>query len=218
MVESKSPYHTQTGRQQFYVDHPWFLELGEALPVHKDPPAAGGNHPLVMTGGHTRWSIHAQWRDSELMLRLQRGEPTVHLNPDDARGRGISDHDWIRVRNDLGSFRARARVIPGIRPGQAHIFHAWEPYSRFELTPQLMSGYHGEALDRTMSLLNELRRSPVLFEDPNGNAAFAYVRDHRRDLRRLKRRGLPRDRRIHEAAASHAPAAGSHAARALVSV
>ena len=30
--------------------------------------------------------------------------------------------------NDLGSFVARAMPTGSIRPGQVHIFHAWEPY------------------------------------------------------------------------------------------
>jgi nitrate reductase alpha subunit len=127
-AEKKQPYPTLTGRQQSYIDHPWFLELGEELPTHKDPPAAGGDHPFTMTGGHTRWSIHALWRDHALMLRLQRGEPVVYLNRREARERGIADHDLVRVWNDLGSFLARATLTGAIRPGQVHILHAWEPY------------------------------------------------------------------------------------------
>jgi len=127
-VEKKRPYPTLTGRQQFYVDHPWFLEVGEELPVHKAPPAAGGSHPFTLTGAHARWSIHAMWRDQDLMLRLQRGEPLVYLNDADARERGIADHDLVRVWNDVGEFVARVKVASGIRPAQAHIHHAWEPY------------------------------------------------------------------------------------------
>ncbi len=128
MTEGKVPYPTLTGRQQFYVDHPWFLELGEGLPVYKAPPPAGGDYPFVLTGGHTRWSIHAQWRDHDMLLRLQRGEPVVYLNPADCEERGIGDNDWIVLRNDLGDFKARAKPTGAIRPGQAHIFHAWEPF------------------------------------------------------------------------------------------
>ena len=127
-VEKKEPYPTLTGRQQFYVDHPWFLQVGEELPVHKDPPAAGGDHPFTMTGGHARWSIHSMWRDQSLMLQLQRGEPVIYLNPSDARERGISEHDLVRVWNDLGEFLVRAKIAPTIRPSQIHILHAWEPY------------------------------------------------------------------------------------------
>jgi DMSO reductase family type II enzyme molybdopterin subunit len=136
-VEKKQPYPTLTGRQQFYVDHPWFLELGEALPTHKDPPAAGGDHPFTLTGAHARWSIHAMWRDQELMLRMQRGEPIVYLNTEDCRRKGIGDNDLVRVYNDLGSFEARAKVTGAIRPGQVNIHHAWEPYQfRSEMSHQ----------------------------------------------------------------------------------
>jgi DMSO reductase family type II enzyme molybdopterin subunit len=127
-VEKKRPYPTLTGRQQFYVDHPWFLRLGEELPTHKDPPAVGGKQPLTLTGGHTRWSVHAMWRDHSSLLRLQRGEPVVYLNAADAQRRGIADHDFVRVWNDVSAFVARAKPTGAIRPGQAHIFHAWEPY------------------------------------------------------------------------------------------
>lgn len=89
---------------------------------------AGGTHPFVLTGGHTRWGIHAIWRDHPLMLRLQRGEPVVVVNERDAAERGIADHDRVRVWNDLASFTARAKLSGAIRHGQVHMFHAWEPY------------------------------------------------------------------------------------------
>jgi DMSO reductase family type II enzyme molybdopterin subunit len=127
-VEGKQPYPTLTGRQQFYVDHPWFLELGEELPTHKNPPRAGGDHPFTLTGGHARWSIHSMWRDQAMMLRLQRGGPLVYLNPGDCRRKGIIENARVRVGNDLGSFEARAKITGAIRPGQVHIHHAWEPY------------------------------------------------------------------------------------------
>jgi DMSO reductase family type II enzyme molybdopterin subunit len=127
-VEQKRRWPTLTGRQQFYVDHPWFLETGEALPAHKRPPQAGGDYPLVLSGGHTRWSIHSQWRDQRAMLRLQRGEPVVYLSEADAAARGIADHDLVRVRNDLGAFVLRAKLARSVQPGQVLVYHAWEPY------------------------------------------------------------------------------------------
>jgi len=127
-VEKKQRWPTLTGRQQYYVDHPWFLECGEALPTYKPPPMAGGKYPLVLSGGHTRWSIHSQWRDQTPMLRLQRGEPVLYMNTADAAERGVKDHDMVRVRNDLGSFLVRAKIAPSARPGQVLIYHAWEPY------------------------------------------------------------------------------------------
>ena len=127
-VDKKQRWPTLTGRQQFYIDHPWFLECGEALPVHKPPPSAGGDYPLVLSGGHTRWSIHSQWRDQGPLLRLQRGEPVVYLNDRDAAARGINDHDLVRVSNDLGAFVLRAKIGRYVQPGQVFVYHAWEPY------------------------------------------------------------------------------------------
>jgi DMSO reductase family type II enzyme molybdopterin subunit len=127
-VEDKIAWPTITGRQQFYIDHDWYLEAGEGLPVHKDPPGAHSEYPLRINGGHTRWSIHAIWRDNELMLRLQRGQPVCFLSPADCAPRGVRDGDAVRVYNDAGTFEAMAKVAAGVQPGEVIVYHAWEPY------------------------------------------------------------------------------------------
>jgi len=147
-VQKKQPWPTLTRRMQFYIDHPLFMELGEELPVHKDNPKIGGDYPLQMTGGHTRWSIHASWRDEKNLLSLQRGEPLVWIGDDDARSRGIGDGDRVRVYNDVGSFEVQAKVSPSLRPGQVVVYHAWEPFqfkhgkSHQSLIPSPMNPIH----------------------------------------------------------------------------
>ena len=93
----------------------------------------------------------------------------------------------------------------------------WERRSRHDLPSTLLDGFLAESLDRTMCLLTSLCRSPVLSEDPNGTAALAYLRAHRRQLRRLRRRGLPPGQRVWETAASYAPATRPTAAPATAS-
>ncbi len=127
-TERKDPYPTLTRRIQFLIDHELFRELGEDLPVHKDPPTAGGNYPLKITGGHARWSIHSDQIDESLLLQLQRGGPLMFLSAQDARARGIQDGDTVEVTNDVASFRVQAGVSAAVRPGQAIIYHAWENY------------------------------------------------------------------------------------------
>jgi nitrate reductase alpha subunit len=127
-VDDKIAWPTLSGRQQFYIDHPWYAEMGEMLPVHKDPPAARSGLPLRLTGGHTRWSIHAIWRDHPLMLRLERGEPVGFVSPSDAAPRRILDGDRIRIRNEAGAFECMAKISSSVRPGQVIVYHAWEPY------------------------------------------------------------------------------------------
>jgi DMSO reductase family type II enzyme molybdopterin subunit len=127
-TRDKEPWATFTGRVQFYFDHDWYLELGEELPAFKEPPKAGGDYPLVLTGGHGRWSIHALQRSDPMILRLQRGEPCLYVSVEDARARGIVDWERVEVFNDVGRFRARVKPSPAIRPGQAVLYHAWEDY------------------------------------------------------------------------------------------
>ncbi len=122
------PWPTLTRRIQFYIDHPLYLELGEQLPAHKEPPQPGGDHPLILTGGHTRWSIHAGWRNLNLLLQLQRGEAAAFIADADAAARGIADGDNIRLWNDVGEFRIRAKVAAAVRPGTVIVYHAWEDY------------------------------------------------------------------------------------------
>lgn len=125
-TEKKMPWPTLTRRIQFYIDHPLYLELGEELPVHKDPPNAGGDYPLIMTSGHARYSIHASFRHNPLMLNLERGEPVMFISVEDARERAISDGDRVKVYNDIGHFLIGAKVSPAVRPGQVVVYQAWE--------------------------------------------------------------------------------------------
>ncbi len=127
-TERKQPWPTLTRRMQFYIDHDWYRELGEALPVHKDNPAIGGAYPLQLTGGHTRWSIHASWRDQRHMLQLNRGVPLIFLSREDAAARGIVDGDRVRVYNDVDAAELQAKIAPSVRPGQVVIYHAWEAF------------------------------------------------------------------------------------------
>ncbi len=147
-VQQKQPWPTLTRRMQFYIDHPFFIELGEVLPVHKDNPKLGGDYPLHMTGGHARHSIHASWRDNETLLNLQRGGPVVFIGEEDAAARGISDGDDVRVYNDIGTFELQAKVSSSVRPSQVVVYHAWEPYqfkggsSHQSLIPSPMNPIH----------------------------------------------------------------------------
>jgi DMSO reductase family type II enzyme molybdopterin subunit len=127
-TEKKLPYPTLTRRAQFYLDHPWFLEAGEAFPTHKDNPRMGGDHPFVMTSGHNRWSIHSMHITNRLLLHTHRGRPHAVINTHDARDRGIEDGDEVRIWNDMDEFFVPAKVAPNAMPGQVIVYNGWEPY------------------------------------------------------------------------------------------
>jgi complex iron-sulfur molybdoenzyme family reductase subunit alpha len=129
-VDNKKPWRTLTGRQQFYIDHPWFIDFGETLPVHKEPLAE--KYPLRWNTPHGRWSIHSTWRDHRAMLRLQRGMPIVYMNPEDAKQRGLADNDWVRIHNEVGQCICRLQILPGEKPGRVTMYHGWEKYLGFQ--------------------------------------------------------------------------------------
>src|SRR5690606_1773283 len=65
----------------------------------------------------------------------------------------------------------------------------WYQVSRWQLSDQIMREYRNESLERIVDVLARGRSSPVLNLDPNGNAALAYTRLQRRQLRRMSRLG-----------------------------
>ncbi|MBV6509352.1 MAG: Perchlorate reductase subunit alpha [Acidimicrobiales bacterium] len=127
-VERGDPYPTLTRRAQFLIEHPWFVEAGEDLPVHKDPPDMGGDKPFRMTTGHNRWSIHEMNMANPVLLQTHRGEPHAVVHPADARARGIADGAPMRVFNDVGSFVVNAKYSPGQRPGGVTVYNGWAPF------------------------------------------------------------------------------------------
>ncbi|VVB54675.1 Respiratory nitrate reductase subunit alpha [uncultured archaeon] len=129
MYELKQPLNTLTGRQQFYIDHDWFLEeFHEELPVYK-PPVDGTKYRLRFLTPHGRWSIHSLWRDAKYQLRLQRGYPIVYLNPDDAAARELSDNDPVEIFNDNGAIIANLCISTRMPEGLTLMYQGWERYT-----------------------------------------------------------------------------------------
>jgi len=127
-VDRGDPYPTLTRRAQFLIEHPWFVEAGEDLPVHKDAPSMGGDLPFRMTTGHNRWSIHAMNMMNPHLIETHRGEPHAVINPGDAERLGVRDHQKIRVFNDVGSFVVRAKLSGGQRPNGVTVYNGWDPF------------------------------------------------------------------------------------------
>jgi DMSO reductase family type II enzyme molybdopterin subunit len=128
MAREKVPYPTLTRRIQFYLDHDWFMEAGEELPVHKPHPPLGGEYPFHQTGGHGRESVHSIWVTNPQLLRLTRGVPSLFMNREVAETLEIEDFEEVEVYNDAGLYRVRVKHSDLIRPNQVAIYHCWEPY------------------------------------------------------------------------------------------
>lgn len=128
-TEGKKPYDTLTGRITFYCDHPRFMQLGAATPTARHFAGSDASeYPLSFYSPHTRWGIHSNWRSNKFMLRLQRGEPNIYINPKLAAKKGIADGDKVRVFNSVGEFFAQAKFYPSLPETSIMMEHGWEPH------------------------------------------------------------------------------------------
>jgi len=138
-VHELIPWRTLTGRQQFYLDHPWVRAFGETLSSYRPPvdlKTTAGIHGLRSNGNpeillnfitpHQKWGIHSTYTDNLLMLTLSRGGPIVWLSEDDAKRAGVVDNDWVELFNINGAIAARAVVSQRVNPGMVMMYHAQE--------------------------------------------------------------------------------------------
>ena len=142
-VERLKPWHTLTGRQQFYLDHDWMAEIGEGLPVFRPPlnmqalfgetvvgdmAEVAGSGSLGVTvrylTPHNKWSIHSEYQDNLFMLSLSRGGPTIWMSTQDAAKVGVKDNDWVEAVNRNGVVAARAVVSHRMPEGTVYMHHA----------------------------------------------------------------------------------------------
>ncbi|HEX6020431.1 MAG TPA: nitrate reductase subunit alpha [Solirubrobacter sp.] len=137
-VEREKPWHTLSGRMQFYVDHAWMRELGEALPAYRPPL----DPRLMLAGGvqiasdgvpevtlryltpHSKWSIHSEYQDNLHMLTLFRGGSGFWMSPQDAEAIGVKDNEWIEAYNRNGIVVTRAVVSHRVPPGVCLMYHS----------------------------------------------------------------------------------------------
>ena len=135
-IEFKMPFRTLSGRQELFIDHELFTEIGENLPVYKAPlplnPFEEWENPPKVDKNtikarwltpHGKWNIHSTYFDNLLMLTLFRGGPIVWISDEDAKEAGIKDNDWVEVYNRNGVITARAAVSHRIPKGAAFMYH-----------------------------------------------------------------------------------------------
>jgi nitrate reductase alpha subunit len=138
-VHELIPWRTLTGRQQFYMDHPWMQAFGEGFSSYRPPvdlkttaSMAGvkpnGNPEIALNfiTPHQKWGIHSTYTDNLLMLTLSRGGPCVWISEEDARRANLEDNDWIELFNVNGALTARAVVSQRVKPGMVMMYHAQE--------------------------------------------------------------------------------------------
>ncbi|MCC7195856.1 MAG: nitrate reductase subunit alpha [Gemmatimonadaceae bacterium] len=183
-VERRVPWRTLTGRQHFYIDHPYYMDFGENLPTFKpklvtkpgdwkkigdivSSPVDDKSLILNYITPHGKWNIHSTYKDNHRMLTLSRGMDPVWLNDKEAESVGIQDNDWVEVHNDNGVVVTRAAVSARVQPGTCLYYHAVER-TIFIPKSQVRGGRRAGGHNR----LTRTRINPV--ELAGGYAQFTY--------------------------------------------
>lgn len=86
----------------------------------KEPPDSdlASRYPLILVVGASHFFVNTIFANKPELAR-RAGAPQVVMHPDDARRRGITDGQRVRIFNDRGLFTAVAKVAEAVRPGVA---------------------------------------------------------------------------------------------------
>lgn len=122
---SDQKFPTPSGKIEFYLESQF--EFGEELPFYREPlehspPGGDGRSPLRLLTVKNKNMVQTQLPNVDWIQELA-GEPCLDINPEDARAREINTGQLVRVSNDRGELRIRAKLTQMVPPGTVNIHH-----------------------------------------------------------------------------------------------
>ena len=125
-------FPTKSGKIEFYVE--MLVPFGQELCEHQEPVEASPTnvlfkkYPLVFLSTHTRFRTHSQFVTLPWLNEINNGgDGFLEINPKDASYRHISDGAVVRVFNDRGEMKVRARLTEAIKPGVVNCYQGgWD--------------------------------------------------------------------------------------------
>jgi anaerobic selenocysteine-containing dehydrogenase len=102
-----------------------------ALPIYLEGRRAYAPYRLLTP--HTKYSIHSQFQNVDWMADFN-PEPYIYVNPKLASKKGIQDGDMVRVFNDIGEERLRAKLTDTVAPDTLLMYENWfGPKNKFNV-------------------------------------------------------------------------------------
>jgi anaerobic selenocysteine-containing dehydrogenase len=115
-------FPTPSGKCELYSETAATLGL-DPLPTYTPPrenvrsnPALAQRYPLAFISPPCRNFLNSSFANLPFALASEK-EPRIHLHPEDAGARGITDGERVRVFNDRGSYTLKACVSDRTRVG-----------------------------------------------------------------------------------------------------
>jgi anaerobic selenocysteine-containing dehydrogenase len=129
----------------------------DGLPDHVPNHESGGSdprHPLAMISPPARNFLNSSFVNVKSLRDIE-GEPLLEISADDAAPRGIADGDVVRVFNERGSYRCKARISTRARQGVVNGLGIW----------WRKLGLDGTNVNElTSQKLTDLGRAPVFYD------------------------------------------------------
>lgn len=146
-IISEKPFATASGRFEFYSEA--LIPIGEELPVYKKSPEEeqfGSKYPLNLITTRIMYFMQSMFTNVDFMREIV-PEPYLEINPQDAETRGVSNGDVVRVFNDRGEFKIKARISQAVGPGTLNMpYHFW-PEDFIQGHPSFTIGPMEEAIN-----------------------------------------------------------------------
>jgi anaerobic selenocysteine-containing dehydrogenase len=123
-------FPTPSGKVEFSSERAGTLGLA-ALPVHEDLPASP-SYPLAFRQGRTLTAFHGFYDHGRALPSLAAAdpEPELWIAPADAAARAVADGSPVRIWNERGDLRARARVTTRLPAGTVWMRDGWDGVNR----------------------------------------------------------------------------------------
>ncbi len=149
-------FPTASGRCEFFSERLACQGL-DGLPDHVpnyEPAGSSKRYPLAMISPPARNFLNSSFVNLQ-SLRTIEGEPLLEMHADDAAARGIADRQVVRVFNERGEYRCRARISSRARPGVVNGLGIW----------WRKLGLDGTNVNQlTSQRLTDLGRAPVFYD------------------------------------------------------
>jgi anaerobic selenocysteine-containing dehydrogenase len=148
-------FRTPTGLIEFYVER--LKKFGQELPIYLEPVESARNekaktYPLSLLTTHSKNRIHSSLAKMPSLLS-QDPEPTLEISPADAQPRDIMDGDTVRVFNNRGQVRLKAKLSHRIKQGVVDITQGWWP-------DQYLQGHHNELTHESVNPVQQFVMGP----------------------------------------------------------
>ena len=124
-------FNTSSGKVEIFSE-----ELAQhgynPLPTFHEPVESPASRPdlakryplLLMTGPRSVFYTHARFRNIR-SLRKHYQQPMIEINSKTAHNLGIADGDFVKVENQRGSIKVKARLTEDIHPHVVSMLHGW---------------------------------------------------------------------------------------------